>query len=197
MPNIHPFHTWHIVISGFMQHRGTPNGMVGLWRDLHQRHAGPGVVVEYMCWNDKFKKQAEKIWRSSDVGQIICIYAYSWGAGHGAMKLARALEKYKLGVRVMVLSDPVFRPWLRLLSPLAMTRFPWIRLPKKISEVFWFFQRKNRPHGHRLVAVDSIVTEIHDGVQINYFHQGMDDAIEFHEACHLVANSVTMPDSTA
>ena len=188
------FKTWHIVISGFMQNRGTPNGMVKLWKNLYKQHAGPDTVVAYMCWNDKFKEQAELIHRMTNSGPMptICIYAYSWGAGHGAMKLARALEDRGIGVRCMVLSDPVFRPWLRLLAPLAMTRFPWIRIPRKVSEVFRFFQRENRPHGHRLVAVKKGFTEIHEGEQLKYRHQGMDDASEFHLRCHEVADKCTI-----
>jgi len=198
MSNIHTFKTWHIVVSGFMQSRGTPNGMVQLWNELYHRHADKDTCVQYLTYNGDFSGMAEMIWRQRDpmAPPTICIYGYSWG-GPGSMRLAVELERRGLKVKHMVLSDPVYRPprWLPTRLWLSMTNLPTIHVPRTVGLVKWFYQRKNRPHGHQLIAEDRNSTKIAKGVQLDYTHQYMDDAIEFHSACHLVADSVTIPKS--
>ena len=111
-----PIHDWHVVISGFLQDEGQPTGMVRLWRLLGERHSAADVRVELRSWNVNWRQLAELIWRMQPGAGRNCfdpprvkVYAYSWGAGWGAMQLARQLRRRGIGVAAMVLSDPVYR----------------------------------------------------------------------------------------
>lgn len=193
-----PVRRWHIVISGFLQNEGRPTGMVRLWRWLGQEHSGPESCVELRSWNDNFRDLAELIWRvqpaaPEESGPTVMIYAYSWGAGWGAIELARQLRKRGIPVAAMVLSDPVYRsPW-RSLAWLAMVSWSSIRVPANVRRVTWFRQRMNRPAGHRLVAADPAATEIAPPVLAHVTHQYMDDLRSFHLECERVARTTHAP----
>jgi len=70
--------TWHVVISGFLQRQGAPNGMLSLATELHRTYAGPECMVEMRLWDESMAGLAEKIWllrpqvgsRKSDVGGV-------------------------------------------------------------------------------------------------------------------------------
>jgi hypothetical protein len=186
-----PIHCWHVVIGGFLQDEGRPTGMVRLWRKLDARLSSPGVRVELRNWNDNWRQFAELIWRvqPGDGSVKVGIYAYSWGAGWGAMQLAKCLSRRGVPVAHMVLSDPVYR------SPLLPFRWlafcPWrpIVVPRNVRQVTWFRQRRNRPSGCRLVAEDSQRTTIRpaDGYEADVIHEYMDDLLAFHRMCERTA----------
>lgn len=179
---------WHLVIGGFRQTVGRPNGMVALWRKL-MRHNGPQEAVVPLKWNARWRHVAELIWlvrRPYPEDTSIRIYAYSWGAGWGAMQLARELDARGLGVDFMVLSDPVYRSSWLLGRALALSSLVSIRVPANVGHVHWFRQTKNRPCGHNLVA-ENVHTEIFPPVVLERTHQYMDDAEEFHAECLRVA----------
>jgi hypothetical protein len=137
--------TWHVVISGFLQNEGQPTGMVGLWRRL-RKFSDMETCVELRNWNDNWRQFAELIWRMRPIAgePDVRVYAYSFGAGWGAMQLARQLKWRGIRVRVMVLSDPVFRsPWLPL-RWLSLVRFMFIVVPDNVTSVIWFGQRDKR-----------------------------------------------------
>lgn len=182
-------HAWHIVIGGFRQTKGKPTGMVQLWRRLHARHAQPGVSVELRCWNENWPDLAELIWRvqPDDQPVVVKIYAYSWGAGWGAMQLARQLAKRGIPIAWMVLSDPVYRsPWLSL-RWLSLVTWGAIRVPVNVRVVHWFRQRTSRPAGHALVPVRKERTIITPPVWSEVSHLYMDDLRPFHLECERVA----------
>ncbi len=178
-------HGWHIVISGFLQHRGKANGMSRLWRTLHAKHAAPDTVVELHAWNDNWDALAEFMGRSSTIAPRIKIYAYSWG-GASALKLARALLLRKVSVGYMVLSDPVYRHWYALGQ--CRSFWPWsvLRLPMKVGNVFTFRQKINWPRGHAVVKTDHN-THVWPPVEIKLSHQAMDDSKAFQIECERVA----------
>ena len=180
---------WHIVIGGFRQHEGKPTGMVQLWRRLHARHAEPGVCVELRSWNDDWRDLAELIWRvqPEDEPVVVKIYAYSWGAGWGAMQLARELARRGVHVAWMVLSDPVYRsPWL-VTRWLALVPWRAILVPPNVRVVHWFRQKTSLPAGHALRVHAPRRTIITPAVWGEVSHLYMDDLRSFHRECERVA----------
>ena len=179
-PTQQPIRKFIIVIPGFMQSRGTPNGMVALWRKLHHAYAGPDTVVSLHLWNSNWRDVAEWIWRlRPNKGQLdIVIAGYSWG-GYSAVLLARQLKKRGIQVRSMILSDPVYRHWYWLGQWRAFWPQSRIRLPSKVGCVAVFRQETNLPSGHFFTDETNkipVTTFLIDGV----VHQFMDDLPQFH-----------------
>lgn len=185
-----PITTQHIVISGFTEHNDEHTGSWRIYRALAPEHYNETSHVMLLEWKDDWRWAAIFIDRyvvNSPVA--VKIYAYSWGAGYGAMKLARELNKRNIPVRAMVLSDPVYRSTFFIFRWLAMLTFGFIRIkvPPNVQEVWWFYQKQNRPRAHQLVRTKYRSTKIHAGVEIHTKHQGMDEARLYREKCLEVA----------
>lgn len=183
--------SWHIVISGFLQHEGKSHGMVSLWRSLRS-HASPTCCVELRSWNDDWRALAELIYRCRShrpkSRPHVKIYGYSWG-GYSATLLARELARREIVVDAMVLSDAVYRHWYRLGWWRAFSPWSYIEIPNNVREVTWFVQAKDWPRGHELIAEDEKRTLI-AGPKLAPSHVGhceMDDLTAFHDACRRVA----------
>lgn len=104
---------WLIPITGFTQDVGHPNGFDRLWLKLREFASETTSVVTPLRWRANFGQLADFIRRQSCDNPDIRIFAYSWGCGHGAMLLAKALGQRGLRVRHAVLNDPVYHSWLR------------------------------------------------------------------------------------
>jgi len=141
---------WHIPISGFTQTVGHPTGFDTLWQKLRRVTSPQCCLLHPQEWNADWRALAEFISRNSTPVPYICVYAYSWGCGHGAVKLAKELRKRNLVVQCMVLCDPVFHSWVRPWRALVFS--PAIRIPDNVRRVEWFFQRQNKPQATTLVA---------------------------------------------
>ncbi len=116
----------HIVcISGFSQNQGghRDNGVLKLYHWLKGTLAEiDEAEVYYRSWNHNWNHFAKFIHYGNDAfgsdsaptPATVIIVAYSYGAGWGAMRLARELQALGIDVRDMVLSDPVYRSawWL-------------------------------------------------------------------------------------
>lgn len=189
----------HQCISGFTQNFNTLHGVMKLSERLRMLGHSDGFHKRVMLhrWCSNWKSIAEQYWILSEfyLEEItVCIYAYSWGAGWGAMQLAKHLQKCRLDVKVMVLSDPVYRHPNYLFRPLSLfyrdsTFSPIIRVPQNVHEVFSLHQRVNRPQGHRLLNTNG--TLIHPSILIdNTVHQKMDDNWTFHALSLEVARRV-------
>lgn len=182
----------HLCISGFTQSVGRWNGILALQEKLLDELdscGGHGCRVWYTRWKDNWKDIAEHIWllheRNGEKVKVN-VYAYSWGAGWGAMQLLKHLDKSNLGVEDMVLSDAVFRHPMISLRWLAMTPWAEIQCPINVQRLHIFYQRKNKPSGHK-VAYDALQTQMRSRIELNYTHQKMDDAPEFHKTCLRIA----------
>lgn len=123
----------------------------------------------------------------------IATHAYSWGAGWGAMQLARSLGRLGLGVKYMVLCDAVYRHplcslrWLSLFRrDVPLVGAPTIKIPHNVGEVFSFHQTQSRPQGHRLSPTNG--TLVHPSVRLLRSHSYMDEAPEFHKLSLQVAD---------
>lgn len=191
-PRYQPIDRWHVCISGFRQHRGSPTGLEALWQRLRAAHHNGVAAVELCAWNDNWSALAEFIWRFRRDGQPprIGIYAYSWGAGWGFIQLARQLRRRGLEVQHAVLSDPVYRHWYRAGNWRAFVPGIPIEVPANVRRVQYFVQRQNWPRGHRVIAADATQTAIWAPITLNADHEKMDDADEFHETSLVAANQL-------
>lgn len=182
---------WHVVISGFTQHRGDPSGTQELWLRLRGLVNNGRSCVEFFPWNSNWQDVAEWIWRCrpDERPPRIYVYAYSWGAGGGFVRLARALKKRGIEIEMAVLSDPVYCPPLRCLAWLALCPWSKIHVPANVRRVHYFFQRENYPRGHHLVAEDAHATEIEKPQQARQFHHYMDTLYAWQSLCGDVARA--------
>ena len=194
-PSYKPIQTWHVCISGFLQSPARPSGLEQLWVLLRNRHNNGKVNCELRQWNARWHDLAEQIHRlRPDDGDVrVYVYAYSWGAGWGFVRLAKALRRCGIEVRAAVLTDPVFRSsilpaWLPI-NPLSLLSAPAVRVPCNVREVHWFFQRTQRPYGHHVIAEDPSATKVHEGVECDCDHLHMDDLPDFRDRSLLVAEN--------
>jgi hypothetical protein len=191
----------HVCISGFTQNDAFLHGVMKLSERLREQN----IVDEFKSridlfqWNSDWKKIAEYYWLLQEhylEKTTICVYAYSWGAGWGAMQLAKRLARNGMYIRVMVLSDPVYRSrWFtfKFRSMLARDSMfaPIIHVPHNVQEVFNLYQTTNRPQGHRLIATNG--TKIHPSIHVpNTEHQKMDDNWKFHTLSQEIAIRITL-----
>lgn len=193
-----------ICISGFLQ---TEARAPGTWRLAEKLRAagfsrGSRLRVTHKRWNADWDNQAAEIAHLAghyDQAPRVAVFAYSWGAGYGAMELARQLHRRGLGVETMVLSDPVYRHPLAAFRWLALLRDsgsqwhflapPVIRLPKNVHQVWTLRQSISVPQAHRLVATNG--TLIHQPLELERDHCAMDDAPEFHQLALACAADMT------
>ncbi|HUU98009.1 MAG TPA: hypothetical protein VM487_19930 [Phycisphaerae bacterium] len=181
--------TWHIVIAGATQSDGEFNGSLRLWLEMgHLRNAETCVSLHE--WDSDWGELANKIDLANHNGDRpdVRIYAYSWGAGHGAITLAKELQARGITVKTLCACDPVYHSWLWSLRWLAMVRGPVIRVPANVREVCGVFQTTNKPAGHRMVAVDPTATRVRLFLELHGVeHHWMDDQPAWHDLCLGVA----------
>lgn len=184
-----PMVIWHVCISGFLQSEARMNGILRLWLDTVRPLQDPRTFTTYRRWNSHWASLAEFIQNTRGSGELrVGVYAYSYGAGWGAMRLATALRRRGIAVDEMVLSDPVYRHGCRSLAWLSLVRGPRIRVPANVQRLTWFYQRTNRPAGHALV--DAAGNPLPGLFVPGVIHQAMDDLPAFHEACRAAALSL-------
>lgn len=181
--------TFHIVISGFLQYEGKPNGMIRLWRDLYRRHAGSNTMVLLRAWNDDVAALAELIWRLAARDVQVKIYGYSWG-GAASVRLARQLHMRGIDVAAMVLTDAVYRHSYWLGNWRAFVRRSKLRIPCNVKIVHWFFQFDKwwKISGHHVVTNSPDITRVFEYPEARVSHTYMDDLPAFHSVSHTVAN---------
>jgi len=190
-PARHCIRRWHLVISGFTQREGRPDGSQLLWSMLRQYDVGGnGTSTALRPWNSPWDDFAELIWRFRplDAAPEIHVYAYSWGAGWGFPRLASELAKRSLAIDTAVLSDPVYRHPLWSLSWLSLLSLPRVVAPRNVREVWSFFQRENRPAGHQVVAADPACTIVHAGQRASATHAYMDDLPAYYQRSLRIAS---------
>lgn len=180
--------TYIICIGGFTQGIGDRSGLFRLWLKL-LRLRGPNVSVDLWKWDTRWGDVAEQIFLASEDWENtrIVVAAFSYGGGWGFLRLARELGRRGLDIETAVLSDAVYRTKHWLFKWLAFVDWPVIKVPDNVRQVFWFFQRMDRPRGHKVVAVDEIATKIEPGVQLHASHVFCDDHASFHKLAISVA----------
>lgn len=186
-------------IGGFTQDTHTENGMIKLSERLRENGHSDGFDkrVLFYRWDSNWHRVAEYNFIISEMYTehlTICIFAYSWGAGWGAIQLAKHLQKTGLDVRVMVLCDPVYRHPNILLKWFSLFGRDWnfnptITIPLNVEEVFSFHQRQNIPQGHKILVQGQTI--LHPSYHIkNMIHQKMDSSWIFQGTCMEIARRV-------
>lgn len=181
---------WHFVLSGFTQSEARLTGCMKLWRKIH--HHCPNTRAELRKWSDDFAAVAEWIHlcRNGQTPDVV-ISGYSFGGFSGTI-LAKELRNRGLGVRALVLCDPVYRHWYR--AGWWRSLMPWstIEIPDNVQNVYLLRQDNDRfstgrsggwiqPAGHDIVLEDDKKTVLHPEIVLASQHAYMDDAPEFHE----------------
>ncbi|MEO1619270.1 MAG: hypothetical protein AAFV88_25720, partial [Planctomycetota bacterium] len=146
-------------------------------------------------WRAHWTTIAEHAWLLSQIHETplaVGIYAYSWGAGHGAIRLANELGERGIDVQQMVLCDPVPRPCLplRWTAMLPAWLCPPILIPSNVRNASSFIQRKNLPQGRKIEAAFPRLTTVNKPTELGVTHQYADDASAFHESAMAAAERV-------
>jgi hypothetical protein len=183
---------WHICISGCRQHEGQLTGLHRVWRALGSLRT-PECCVLLREWDSDWKGLAELIWLTRPVAWSkssrphVNIYAYSWGVGHGFVRLAKALGRRGITVDNAVLCDPVYHSRLVSMRWLAFTGWPAITLPPNVLNVYGTYQRKDSPCGHPLKIEPGSMTVIRENRRLSCGHRWADESMFFHSQVEKVA----------
>ncbi|MGE9270706.1 MAG: hypothetical protein ACQKBU_07870 [Verrucomicrobiales bacterium] len=184
-----------IPISGFTEDLGKHTGTIALWRKLRRFSSEEVCVQTPRVWNDDWNDIAAMIHRESAPETRILVCAYSWGAGHGFIKLARALHRFDRRIETAVLCDPVYRSHTIFGRWLAMVPGLKIRVPENVDDVFWLRQRNDRPSGHQPVGRDREINEaphIYAPVNVRHARHGtIDDSLAYHRLALREASRIT------
>jgi hypothetical protein len=123
--------------------------------------------------------------RNSDGRCVVCVVAYSWGAGVGFIEFARHAEVLGITIVVAVLADPVYRSrllpaWLPL-NPRSVMLWsrPVIWVPASVRNVRWVRQTGTRPSGHDLRAEDETFTHVETAIVSPLSHARIDEGRDF------------------
>lgn len=171
---------WVILISGFTQNIGRPTGFDKLWLKLRQVVRPEVVLTPPLEWNTKWPRVVDFICRTSVERPELIVIAYSWGAGYGAIKLAKEFKKrgdnYQIGHSV--LCDPIYYSWLRPWRALMANQK--IILPRNINcrGLTWLRQREGKPMGADLISENG--QHVPPAVILHCRHEYADDSSTFH-----------------
>ena len=189
----------HACISGFRQSAGSWNGTLTVRELLVRNGHSLGVEsrVDYYTWNSRWRDVAEyysAISSRYNIRPTIVVHAYSWGAGYGAMSLAKCLRRRGLRVKAMVLCDPVYKDPNILFVWRSLSRWnlpflsaPKILVPSNVDYVCGVRQCMARPMGHELVACRNADTKIDQFLELPADHTHIHDQPEWHQMCLDVA----------
>ena len=172
------------LISGFTEDEGDMTGTYALEQRLYHLYGADLIVYNVREWKEDMKDFAKRIKR--DGVENCAIVGYSWGGGYGAQKLANQLIKRDIGVPVMLLCDPVYRPlWLptwgiaNLLGFRALVRdSALIKVNDRVGAVEGIRQVHNRPMGHDL-WYRGRKKELH--LVVGYEHSEIDNSRVWHD----------------
>ena len=161
-----------IVFSGFHQKWGEDTGSEKLYENFKQFANFGGhndiVMVFKREWHD-WEELASWL-NDHDVSECF-VCAYSWGAGYGLSKFAKAFS----GAISCVLCDPVFRSkylWMRWLAILADKT---IEYPKNVTVKKVFYQTMDEPGN------DPVKGKPHR-TRLNVPHSQIDSHPAYHKA---------------
>ncbi len=177
--------TWLVLIGGFTQGEHRPGGMLRLYQRLDCLRQ-PGVEISFRPWNSRWRRVAQRMHLLGGDAQVL-VFAYSYGAGWGAVRLARCLQARGMPIAHAVLSDPVWRsrwlvPNLAVWLPRGCRLKPRICMPAAVRRITYFAQQHGPPYASLVCSDDpAVVPRVH--LVSNVPHVAMDDLPAFHDAC--------------
>lgn len=185
MHDLPPIRKRIVCIGGNLQARFGQTGIARIYLQLRQRFESQDCCTSLHPWNENWKRLVEHFIATGPQAPEeldVCIVGYSWGIGHGAVKLARRLLGEGVHVRRLVSCDGVYRnPWMlwrSLASPVLGT--PTIEIPANVKRVDFVRQKTNIPMGHPIAAVIPAATKLIDhGFLFGWRHQDADNSKEF------------------
>jgi hypothetical protein len=180
---------FHICVSGFTQDRGYYHGILRLREALVDAGHADGKTgrVWYETWTANWGMVAadlSQVCITHGYIPVVTVSGYSYG-GYGAINVCKELALRGIDVQVLNLCDPVGRRWWwprplpAITSMLSRDMAFTLPIPGNVLIVNEFFQKTNRPQGHRIKLTDGTKRGVY--VQLDRTHQRMDDAPEFHE----------------
>lgn len=172
------------LISGFTEDEGDMTGSYALEQKLRSKYSTESIVYNVREWKEDMKSFAARMER--DGVENCAIIGYSWGGGYGAQKLANELLKRGIGVPIMLLCDPVYRPlWLPTWGIANLLGFralipdsALIKVNKHVGEVKGVRQTHNTPMGH---DVKHRGRKLDLTLLIGYNHSEIDNAAVWHD----------------
>jgi hypothetical protein len=184
----------HIFISGRTERIGHDTGTKKAREyveDAIPRPLDAHTIIRKLEWNSDWNAVADMIADICQFDSTVSVYAYSWGAGYGARKLAKFLAERGICINTAVLCDPVYRSRFLPFRFLALTRFPKIKWPANVLNIWQIYQRSNRPHGHLPILTDGKAQRIHLLEQVpETRHNTIDDSQRYRDLCLTVATKV-------
>ena len=206
---------WHFFISGNHQNRQQSTGLQKAWLSAKTQHNKvhnyfSTIYFPVLPWNYDWYTLARFVQINSHntvdctggsgKSPLINIYAYSWGAGCGAIQLATHLNNVaNYEIQNMVLADPVycsssiFLRWRAIFANrFSFTRrfAPAIVIPSNVTKVFWNRQFNNWPRAHDLHSLPGSKTVIHSPhLENNLTHSEMDDSSWFQSKVQELCNA--------
>lgn len=185
----------HVLITGFMQRRGARTGLSRVWRRLLPLNSPTDLVWAPRVWNDDWRGIADRIKYLANGAKppAVYVYAYSWGAGYGAKRLAKLLADRGVPVAGMVLCDPVYRSRLPFLRWLAFVPGLKINMPATvdIENVHVFRQKRSRwLRGHQVLVGG--LSPTHAEIELTASHGWADRSPAFLATCCEVATGVKL-----
>lgn len=168
-----PINRWIICFTGWHQ-EGRLSGLEKIEDAIHRQCNGDDTRVLLKSWKDSPADLASRIWNRCPEGHqpAIVVIGYSYG-GYTAVLLARELDKRGLKVEMMLLIDPVWRPFTWIPSVLSMLGWWTIDVPSNVRSLHAWHQNVDLPSGHTLI-VDHKTLCSED--TLNVSHQHIDDA---------------------
>lgn len=176
------------MIMGFTQNIGRHSGLHTPWEELRQYSEAERLVATPLSWDSNWREVARFIAAYSSPATKIYVAAYSWGAGHGFVKLSKYLKGHGRNIEHAILVDPVYRvkylpSWITAgpLNGISMTKLGRIKVTENVLEVTHFIQRENRPAGRQL-KLESPRTKVNGPFLLKSKHAEMDDNIQVKQA---------------
>ncbi len=154
---------WIICITGYPE-VSPPSGIVNIQAAIHHKSHCDTARVMYKSWRDNMSDLASRMWHRSkcrfshspaDQPRVV-ICGYSYG-GWTAVLLANELKKRNWCVENLLLIDPVWRPISWLPSPSSLLTDWTIDTPNTVDVIHEWYQKMNRPRGHKVVSASRTV----------------------------------------
>lgn len=184
------------LISGFTQSEETWNGVQELREKLLSElddYSSLSVRIRLDVWNSNWKAIARQFYmvreRYACEPFVVVAFCYSWGVGHGLVRLAKRLDRYGIDVEKAVVSDPVYRHWAWPGNWRALYGDSRIVLPANVLSIEGYYQTTNRPAG-RLPVSEKATCD--PWTKLRLGHQEMDDARPWHRRCIEVAKEAAV-----